>query len=92
MGPVDSSRVESGLDPAVHAFGRHLAAGAGALFALLSLLAETSVPTAVLRGGGALVCVLATYRAGTWALERALALEAAPGRSAEDQDEEAPQR
>jgi len=54
--------------PVWRAFGRNLAAGVGALSALLSLLAGTSVSTASLRGTGALLVVLFLTRLGSAAL------------------------
>jgi hypothetical protein len=83
-------------DPVWRAFGRNLAAGAGALTALLSLLAGTSVSTACLRGTVALLAVLFLTRLGSAALaaiersERGAGAAPAPARvSAANPPEEA---
>lgn len=55
-------------DPVWRALGRNLASGVGALVALLSLLAGTSVTTASLRGAGVLFAVLFLTRLGSAAL------------------------
>ena len=57
---------------ALVALGRRLAAFAGALTALLSLLAHVPVRIACLRGAAAFAVVLVVARAGRLALERSL--------------------
>lgn len=57
------------------AFGRNLAAGFGALAALLSLLAGSSVTTACLRGALALFGVLLVTRLGSAAINGIASLE-----------------
>jgi hypothetical protein len=57
---------------ALVALGRRLAAFAGALTALLSLLAHVPVRIACLRGAVAYAVVLVVARGGRWALERSL--------------------
>jgi len=55
-------------DPVWRALGQHLASAVGALAALLSLIAGTSVTTASLRGAGVLFAVLLLTRLGSAAL------------------------
>jgi len=65
---ADTAPSDQHPDPVWRAFGRNLAAGVGALSALVSLLAGTSVSTACLRGTGALLAVLFLTRLGSAAL------------------------
>ena len=60
---------------ALRVFGRRLAAFAGALTALLALLAHVSVLFACLRGALAFAGVLALARVARLALERSLAAD-----------------
>lgn len=64
------------------AFGRNLAASAGALSALLSLLSGSSVTTACFRGSLALFGVLLVTRIGAAALAGIESLEAKSAKAA----------
>ena len=79
---VDNGSEETGLDPALRALGWRVAAGSGALFALWSLIRHVPPHVAALRGTLALVAVLLGWRFGLFALERALAADAAAGAAA----------
>jgi|GEM_PF-3146773 len=73
-------------DAVWRAFGQRLAAGVGALSALLSLLAGAAVSTACLRGAVALFGVLALTRLGSAAMA---GIEAAETRASEREGEDA---
>lgn len=80
----ENSYAELGSDPAWQALGRRLAVGSGALFALLSLLRDTSVQLAALRGAGVLLAVSLVWRLGTLALAHALAADVAQADGADE--------
>src|SRR5262245_13120471 len=68
---ADSGNTAHSLAALWLAFGRRLAAAAGALVALVSLLVDAPLEVAALRGAGTLAAVLVAVRAGRALLVRA---------------------
>jgi uncharacterized membrane protein len=70
---VDTESTAQPVVPALHALGRRVAVGSGALVALVSLLVRTPVWVASVRGAGTTLAVLLVLRLAAASLGRDLA-------------------